>query len=82
VGYFLVGQLKESELFKLAENSDKKRDNNQHCEAYFYAGTKRLIAGDKTTALEYFEKCIATDAKGYTEYQSAAAELHLLKATE
>jgi len=71
--------LTEPDFFKAAENTDKQKDNEQHCEAYFYAGSKRLIAGDKTIATDYFEKCMATDEKGFIEYQGAAAELKFLK---
>ena len=82
VGHFLTGQLVESDFFKATENTNQKKDNEQRCEAYFYAGSKRLIAGDKTTATDYFEKCLATDVKTFSEYRSAAAELKFLKATK
>jgi lipoprotein NlpI len=79
IGEFLVGELPESALFKAAESRDKERNPERFCEAWFYAGTKRLIAGDKRTATTYFETCIATGAKDLTEYSSAAAELRFLK---
>jgi len=74
---FLTGQLTEPDFFKAAENADKKKDREQHCEAYFYAGSKRLIENDKITATNYFKKSLATDVKTFSEYQSAAAELKL-----
>ncbi len=79
IGGFLVGQVSEPELFKFAESGDNWTNAAQHCEAYYYAGSKRLILGDKTTAATYFEKCIATNVKGFTEYLSAAMELRWLK---
>ena len=79
IGGFLVGHLTEAELFKFAESGDKWTNAAQHCEAYFYAGSKRLILGDKATAATYFEKCIATNVKAFTEYVSAAVELRWLK---
>jgi lipoprotein NlpI len=82
ISSFLTGQLTESDFFEAAENTDKKKDSEQHCEAYFYAGSKRLIEGDKTTATNYFEKCLATDKKSFDEYQSTAAELRFLKANK
>lgn len=81
IGSFLTGQLTEPDFFRAAENSDNKKDSEQHCEAYFYAGSKRLIEGDKATATDYFEKCVATGIKTSTEYYSAAAELKFLKET-
>ncbi|HMD53740.1 MAG TPA: tetratricopeptide repeat protein, partial [Phycisphaerae bacterium] len=81
ISSFLTGKLAELDFIEAAQNSDDQKDNEQHCEAYFYAGSKRLIAGDKTTATDYFKKCLVTDVKGFSEYQSAAAELHFLRAT-
>ena len=49
-------------------------------EAWYYAGSKRLILGDKAAAATYFEKCVAVDAPRLVEAASAAAELGLLKA--
>jgi lipoprotein NlpI len=81
IAYFLTDQLSEPDLFKAAENRDKKRNDDQHCEAWFFAGSKRLIEGDKTTAADYFTKCLATNAKVFQDYKSAAAELKYLQAT-
>jgi tetratricopeptide (TPR) repeat protein len=80
IGSFLVGKLTEAQLFKGAKIASTKTADGQCCEAYFYAGTKRLIDGDKRTAVTYFEKCIATEVKDFAEYKSAAAELRWLKA--
>ncbi len=79
---FIAGQLSEPDFFKAAENTDKKTNKEQHCEAYFYAGSKRLIEGDKTTANDYFEKCLATECKEIDEYNSAAAELKFLETSK
>jgi len=82
VGSFLAGQLTESELFKAAENADKQTSDEQHCEAYLIAGSKRLIEGDKTSASDYFEKCLATGCSNFDEYSDAKAELKYLKTSE
>jgi lipoprotein NlpI len=78
IGRFLTGQLTETDFLKAANDADKKKNDGQHCEAYFYAGTQRLIVGDKTTATDYFEKCVALGLKDYAEYVSASAELKSL----
>lgn len=78
VGRFLTGQLSESDFIKAADNADVQTDAEQHCEAYFYAGSKRLIEGDKTAAVDDFHKCLATNVRNFEEYQSAEAELNRL----
>ena len=76
--HYLVGQTYESELIKEAGNVNRKQDAEQKCEAWFYAGSKRLVEEDKKTAAEYFEKCVLTDQKQFFEYHSAVAELKFL----
>jgi lipoprotein NlpI len=78
IGHFLAGQLAEPELLAAAKNEVKKTEAGQLCEAYFYAGSKHLFAGDKAVARDYFQKAIATDRKDFAEYTSAVAELKYL----
>ena len=79
IGWFLTGQLAETEFLKAAGNADTPQtEKGQRCEACFYAGSKRLLAGDKTTAADYFNQCLATGARNFEEYNSAAAELKAL----
>ena len=78
VGHFLTAQLSEADFLKAAADTNAKTDQEQHCEAYFYAGMKHLIESDKTTAADYFKKCLATHVKYFEEYQSAEAELRML----
>ena len=80
IGHFLVGQLSEPEFLTATKNADQKKEKGQSCEAYFYAGSKRLFAGDKPMAEDYFQKSITTDQKDYMEYLNAAAELKFLNA--
>jgi lipoprotein NlpI len=80
IARFFSGQLTEPGLLKAAENTDKNTEAGQLCEAWFYSGTKHLIDGDKVTAVDYFNKCLATGKKDFGEYQSAAAELKFLNA--
>ena len=80
IGTFLIGGISEPKFLAAALDGNKRTDEVQHCEAWFYAGTKRLVLGDKTTAKEYFEKCRAFDMKGLLEWGSALAELRLLEA--
>jgi hypothetical protein len=78
VGRFLAGQITEADFLKAAADANAKADREQHCEAYFYAGSKRLIENDKTGAADFFKKCLGTGATDFEEYHSAEAELKLL----
>ena len=78
VGGFLLGTITEEKLFAAAASPDAKKESAQKCEAWFFAGMKKLLAGDKTAAAEYFRKSMA-ERKTFTEYQLAAAELKALR---
>ncbi len=78
VGGHLLGTIPEADLLAAAVSPDAQKDSGQHCEAWFYAGMKRLLAGDKETAADYFHKCLATGQKSFSEYQMAASELKAL----
>ena len=59
---FLLGEIDE-DLFvhKLA------RGPAQLCEAYFYAGIKRLLAGDKPGAMDFFDTCTRFEIHSFVE---------------
>ena len=79
IGCFLAGKISEPELFSATTSPDKKINAGRTCEAYFYAGAKWLIAGNKEAAGDYFRKSIASGVTNFHEYSSALAELKLLK---
>jgi lipoprotein NlpI len=79
IGRFLAGRLSEPVFLYKAQSPDKKTEAEQLCEAYFYAGTKRLLAGEKAMAIDYFQKSIFLDRKAFFEYDSAVAELKFLQ---
>lgn len=80
IGRYLAGPLGEAEYLDAAKNANPKTEAEQLCEAYFYAGSKHLIQGDKAKATDYFQKSLATGQKTFLEYRSAEAELKFLKA--
>jgi HEAT repeat protein len=80
VGRFLAGQLSEGDLLKAADNPNERTRREQLCEAWFYAGMKRLIAGETTAAAGDFQKCLGTGVTNFQEYASAGAELKSLPA--
>jgi lipoprotein NlpI len=79
VASHLLGKVSEADLFAAAASPDAKKDSEQHCEAWFYVGMKKLFSGDKETAANYFRKCLATEQKDFTEFQLAQSELKALR---
>lgn len=74
----LLGNITEAELFAADAPPDAKKARGRSCEAWFYAGMKKLLSGNKKTAATYFQKCLATEQKNYAEYHLAQAELKAL----
>ena len=79
IGEFLTGEITEEKFAEDAENTNTEIDKEKHGEAYFYIGCKRLIAGDKHGAAAFFKKCLAVGTQGFSEYQTAKAELRALE---
>jgi lipoprotein NlpI len=80
IALFLMDQTAEEAFFKAVEAAyGPAQVKDARCVSYFYAGTKRLIAGDKATARDYFQKSLDTGMKGNLEHSSAAAELKALE---
>ena len=75
----LCGEIPESQFLAAAKHSDPKVEAGQICEAYFFAGYKILIEGDRAKSVDFFQKAVATGKTNFFEYQSAAAELKRLK---
>jgi tetratricopeptide (TPR) repeat protein len=78
IGTFLLDHLSEKDFLK-ASRRDPGDQGQHRCEAWFYSGMKRRLAGDATTARRYFRKCLATQESDEEEYEFAAAELKMLK---
>jgi lipoprotein NlpI len=76
---FLLGRINEADYLAAAASSDAKTDQGRHCEAWYFAGMKRLLMGDKKTAIDAFHQCLATGQKDYCEYILAQAELQALE---
>ena len=78
IAAFFLDQLSEKDFLAAAETPDSETVNQQHCEAWYYIGMKRLLAGDKTAAIDDFNKCLATKETDFTEYAFAQAQLKAL----
>jgi lipoprotein NlpI len=72
---FLLGKISEQDLLAAADSVDEKKRPEQQCEAWYYAGLKRMLNGDKAGAAEAFSKSVATGAKTVYECDFAGAEL-------
>lgn len=79
IGEFLLGRLPEAQFLAAAEaSSDPNTTRDQQCEAWFYVGTKKLLAEDKTAAAGYFRKCVAAGQYSFAEHRFAKAELEAI----
>lgn len=79
IGAFLLGQMDEPGLLAAADSENPQTDRAQHCEAWFYAGMKRRLAGDRQGAVNCFKNCLATQESTFDEYMLAQAELRRLQ---
>ena len=82
----LANLIPESDFFRSATNPTLSQitQKDNLCMAYYYAGMKRLIAGDKSGAIDLFQKCVDAGQvpyiqPGYFEYDSAEMKLNALK---
>ncbi len=77
---FLLGRVTESDYLTAASSTDGNIDATQHCQAYYFAGMKRLLMGDRGTAADYFQKCLNTGKSDFCEFILAQGELQSLQA--
>ncbi len=75
IGQYLTGQMDEATFLASAASFQAKQDKSQKAKAYYFAGLKREIAGDKTGAAKLFHQCIATGNPSLHEYILAQEEL-------
>jgi lipoprotein NlpI len=75
---FLRGHLSEASFLAKAKSEDSVGTADRKCEAYFYAGTVRLLHGDKPTARKYFSQSVGTGRLNESECVSSRAELKAL----
>ena len=81
VAHYLAGKLNESQLLAQANTTAKCSATipSQICEAYYYAGMERLLAGDKPGAQARFQKSVDTGEDNVYQYKNARFELQALK---
>jgi tetratricopeptide (TPR) repeat protein len=75
IANFLEGELPETEFLNRAKKSNSGIPNDRVCDGWFYAGSKRELAGDRAIALKYLQNCVASGKSNSPEAASARAEL-------
>ena len=76
IARYLLGELSDRKLVDEAMAAkDKKRRDEQLCEAYYYIGAKRHSESDTVAAEVFFERVLGTRASSFIEYTFARAEL-------
>jgi tetratricopeptide (TPR) repeat protein len=75
---FLLGEIDEGRFFASPPLADKNRGPGRLCEAWYYVGVKRLLAGNKAGAADAFHSSVATRRTDFFEYTLAQGELNML----
>ncbi|MHA1600037.1 MAG: hypothetical protein ACTSW2_04360 [Alphaproteobacteria bacterium] len=75
-----LGQITPEEILEAAKDVflDEKAQNEQACEAYFYAGQYAMLNGDKSTAIRLFRAAIDTGVTSFIEYEASRLALDRL----
>jgi lipoprotein NlpI len=76
----LLGKATPEEMLASTWSFERRVEVENLCEAYFFLGQYRLLAGDREGARRAFEDAVATGVKHYLEYGQAQAELRRLTA--
>jgi len=75
LGQFIAGEWYEAAVLAAAAKGDAKTGPSQLCEADYFMGMMRLLKGDQAGARDFWQKCLATDAKTNITLELARAEL-------
>jgi tetratricopeptide (TPR) repeat protein len=75
---FLAGQISEDAFLLRIPSVAGRPQPERECEAYYYAGTMRLINADVRTARSHFRRSLSTEKRKLYEYDGAQAELKAL----
>lgn len=78
IASFLGGAVPEKEFLAEVDGHAPAASPERSCEAWYFAGEYRLVAGDRAGAKTAFEKSVSTHAKGISAWSAARAELMAL----
>jgi len=84
MAHYYAGYTSEDSVLSSTTDENPRRDREKKCEAYYYLGMAHLLGvrsegPDRERARSYFERCVATDVKVFTEYMLAERELNRLE---
>jgi lipoprotein NlpI len=68
-----LGEVEAEAVIKALSKGVPNMNTGHACEAYYYLAQYYLLNNDRQTALELFNKAVATRAKDYVEYEFALA---------
>lgn len=75
VASFLGDSVPEGEFLAEVDGHAAQSSPEKSCEAWYFAGQKRLAKGDRPGARTAFEKAVATGAKGISAWSASRSEL-------
>ena len=75
ISAFLLEETTEQDLLAAAGTGDAGEDRARSCEAHLYLGTRRLISGDRSGAMEHLKKCTDGGESNFYTVLNAVAEL-------
>jgi lipoprotein NlpI len=75
IGRFLAGRLEEKDFLAKAEEAQGTVLNERRCEAFYYVAVMHQHQGDGEGARVFWQKCVATKVRSFTEFSFAQAEL-------
>jgi lipoprotein NlpI len=75
IAAFLGGSVPEKEFLADIDGAAVAATAERSCEAWYFTGQKRLVAGDRPGAKLAFEKAVSTGAKVISAWSGARAEL-------
>ena len=75
IAAFLGGSVPEKEFLAGLEGEAVVASAERSCEAWYFTGQKRLVAGDRPGAKISFEKSVAAGAKKISAWSGSRAEL-------
>ena len=76
---YLQGSMTDDEFLSAANTADEKKQKEQKCEAYYYAGINNLFQGNREKARICFEYCLEHKIVSFVEPNFAKAELERMK---
>lgn len=76
LGNYLLRKTSDEDLFALAEaGRDEAEQRQRYCEAWFYTGMLKQLAGEREEARSCFRKAVGTERKDLVEYHQAQRAL-------